>query len=202
MNTLSFKIRLTTALICITLLALANGAIAKPITLKVTEGAPNLVSFTSIAPLETIVGKTSAISGSINFDPENLSGTIDATLEVDMATLDTDNKIRDGHMRKNHLHTDSFPSSQFTLHLLNGTPATKLQDGVPTKFNAKGTFLCHGVTKNIEPEVTATWNQETRSLSVSASFNVKLSEYDIPRPQFLVMKLDETQAVSVKFTAR
>jgi hypothetical protein len=40
------------------------------------------------------------------------------------------------------------------------------------------------------------------ALHVVTHFKIKLPDYSIPRPQFLVMKLDEVQSVTVDLTAR
>jgi len=68
-------------------------------------------------------------------------------------------------------------------------------------FRIKGQFTLHGVTKEISPEITALWNSTNKSLKVTAKFNVLLQDYDIPRPQFLFMKLAVEQKVEINFTA-
>jgi len=199
----SIKTVRSVALSLLALSVMAVSALAKPLTLKVTPGQPNLITFTSIAPLETIVGKTSSVRGALVFDPDNLAAPVSGSIEVDMATLDTDNRVRDGHMRSNHLHTDQFPFSRFTLQSLTDTGGQlKFDNGKQARFKARGSFLCHGVTHDIQPEVKAVWNATAGELEVEAFFSVKLSDYNIPRPQFLVMKLDEMQAIAIKFTAR
>lgn len=177
-------------------------AFSEPITLSVSEGEPNSVTFTSIAPLETIIGRTSAISGTIVFDPDDLGAPAEAVLVVKMETLDTGNKIRDGHMRKNHLHTDEFPISRFTLKALLPSSFRGLESGKSVRFKARGSFLCHGKINEIEPEIIALWDRKKQELQIEALFSVQLSRYDIPRPQFLVLKLEDTQIINVKFTAR
>lgn len=155
----------------------------------------------SQAPLETIVGKTNSISGWISFNPADLSQPVASDIVVNMATLDTDNKIRNGHMRDNHLHTDRYPTSRFQLKKILVDSGIPLPDGEPMKFSIQGEFTLHGVTRSIQPSVTATWKPTTKTLEVIAQFTVKLSDYQIPRPQFLVMKLDEEQKVTVYFQA-
>ena len=176
-------------------------ASAAPLKFIVKPGAPNEVKFTSVAQMETIVGKTTAIQGWLTADPDDLGVPVAAEFTVDMATLDTDNRIRNGHMRANHLHTDKFPFSRFALKGL--TPgAPKSLTSSFSDFRAQGEFACHGVTRAIEPQISAAWSPASRTLTVIARFDVKLSDYEIPRPQFLVLKLDDTQKVEVRFTAR
>lgn len=176
-------------------------AYGETIRLEIKPGPPNLVTFVSQAPLETIVGKTNSISGWISFNPADLSQPVASDIVVNMATLDTDNKIRNGHMRDNHLHTDRYPTSRFQLKKILVDSGMPLPDGEPMKFSIQGEFTLHGVTRSIQPSVTATWKPTTKTLEVTAQFTVKLSDYQIPRPQFLVMKLDEEQKVTVYFQA-
>ena len=174
---------------------------AEEFTFKVKPGKPNEVKFISKAPLETIEGITNDISGSVTVDPANADLKTAGEFEVQMATIDTDNSIRNGHMRDNHLQTDKYPTSSFEMKSIEGLDDGMLPDGKPVNFRIKGQFTLHGVTKEISPEITALWNSTNKSLKVTAKFNVLLQDYDIPRPQFLFMKLAVEQKVEINFTA-
>jgi len=183
------------------LAAFAGTADAEPQTFQVVPGKPNLVTFTSKAPLETVVGHTELISGWIKVDPGNLAASPTGEFEVDMASLDTDNRIRNGHMRDNHLHTKQYPTSRFVLKGLGEGAPVKLPDGSPVTFTTTGDFTCHGVTNSITPQVTVIWNAGSRTLDVTAKFSVILDDYSIPLPQFLVMKLEKKQDIVIRFIA-
>ncbi len=174
---------------------------AEPIEFIITPGTPNQVKFTSIAPLETIVGVTDQINGSLHFDPGDMTDTVMAEFSVDMTSLDTGNKTRNEHMRDNHLETDQFPVSKFVLNSLGSVSGRKLEHHVPKTFKAVGEFSLHGVTNIIEPHITAIWDKDKKSIDILAKFDLFLASYNIPRPQFLVMKLDEKQSVEISFTA-
>jgi polyisoprenoid-binding protein YceI len=191
----------TIAIFLLLSLLMFSIALAEPITLVVIEGKPNLVKFTSKAPLETIVGTTSKINGSLTFDPDNLNDVCSAELTVDMASLDTDNRIRNGHMRNNHLHTDKYPNSVFVMKGIGQSENIALLDGKEITFKINGDFTLHGVTRAIEPEITALLNAGNKTLEITARFDVHLQDYEIPRPQFLIMKLDEIQKIEINFTA-
>lgn len=177
----------------------AAAAQADPITFKISEGGGNLIQFESKAPLETITGVTDQVEGTITLDPLNLADGVSALIVVDAASLKTGNKIRDGHMRDNHLHTDQFPKITFALS--NLTLEGALQDNVPRDFQVVGDFFLHGVINTIAVPVQVTWIQKEteRKLHVQGAFSVALSDHRIPRPQFLVMKLDEVQKITVDF---
>ncbi len=188
----------------ILLLALAGVTLtiasqAEPLTFTITAGAENSIRFESKAPMETIIGTTDQISGSITLDPANLTAGVSATLVVDPAAIKTGNGIRDSHMRENHLHTKQHPEIKFTMADLPLEGA--LGSGEARPFTIEGEFTLHGVTKkiNLPVEVTLFALGEVQRLHITGHFEVRLADYSIPRPQFLVMKLDEVQSITLDF---
>jgi hypothetical protein len=70
------------------------------------------ISFTSDAPIELIVGKTSAVKGKISVDESmDLSKPFTATFDVDLASIDTGIPLRNEHMRDNFLETKKISQS-------------------------------------------------------------------------------------------
>jgi polyisoprenoid-binding protein YceI len=183
---------LLVGLLCITI-----SINAQPLTFSIQGGEGNQIRFESKAPLETIVGTTDQVSGSITVDPTNLEAGVSAAVVVDATSLKTGNKIRDGHMRDNHLHTDQYPDIQFKFD--NLSLKGSLSPNAPLKCQVTGDFSLHGVTKSITvpAEVTLKEMGAVKELHIVASFDIRLSDYEIPRPQFLIMKLDEVQRITV-----
>jgi polyisoprenoid-binding protein YceI len=181
------------------LLAIALAAQAAPITFTVSGGEGNLIKFESKAPLETVTGTTSKVTGTITVDPTDLGAGVSAMISVDAASIKTGNGIRDGHMRDNHLHAKDHPEIRFSLNnfALDGA----LQSGVAKACTVVGEFSLHGVTKTISVPVEVTYMEleGQKKMRVVGSFSVTLSEYNIPRPQFLVMRLDEVQKITIDF---
>ncbi len=72
-----------------------SGALAKAVTYVVDDPKKeDLVSFTSDAPIELIVGHTNQIKGTVNID-DSLDLTkkpLDAQFDVDLASIDTGNR--------------------------------------------------------------------------------------------------------------
>ena len=64
----------------------------------------------------------------------------------------------------------------------------------------EGTLELHGVTQPVSVPIEMTLQKG--ALHVVSHFKVKLPDYKIARPQFLVMKLDEVQSVTVDVEAR
>lgn len=167
----------------------------------ITPGEPNEVVFTSHAPGETFDGRTDQISGMITFNPENLNEPVRGRLVVDVQSLDTGISLRNNHMFDNHLHPEQYPTIEFELHELLNAPSAGLTSGQEYRFKAKGNFSLHGVTRTIETDLKVEYSEQAGTLEVTASFPVVLNDYDIPRPQFLFLRLAEEQDVEVHFVA-
>ncbi|MCB9357889.1 MAG: YceI family protein [Calditrichaeota bacterium] len=168
-------------------------------TFTITQAnSENLVSFTSDAPLEEIVGKTRMVSGSVSLPDATSPGQ--AEIHVDMASLDTGLSLRNKHMRENHLETDTYPEAVFTLSALV-IPGGTLTPGARTEVNVAGTLALHGQTRVIKPSAFLTLAQDGKNLTIESSFSVLLQDYQIKRPEFLVMKLSEEQKIDVKLVA-
>ena len=65
----------------------------------------------------------------------------------------------------------------------------------------EGVLDLHGVKKTIQTPIKLTYKPEPGNVNISTSFMVKLSDYEIPRPQMLFMKLSEDQKVSATLVA-
>jgi polyisoprenoid-binding protein YceI len=165
----------------------------------VPDGASQIV-FTSKAPMESFSGKTRRVSGNIELDPLQLGDSIVVRVEIETASLDTGIELRNRHMRDNHLHCDRFPEAVFRGGRLTGLSATRLADGETVTGTIAGSLELHGVTKPLQAPIELTLRGG--SLHVTTRFKVKLPDFDIPRPQFLVMKLDEVQNVVAELAAR
>lgn len=164
---------------------------------SVVSGDPGTsVVFESDAPLEKVVGRTSVATGTIELPQSGQQGR--AEVHVDLVSMTTGLSLRDKHMRENHLHTEKFPEAVFTStdFTLTATPSK----GSKVLATVKGTLLLHGVTRDVSPEVYVTLSDDN-SLSVEARFTIALADYEIPRPEFLVMKLSEEQQIIVKLRA-
>ena len=84
--------------IAISAIFISSTLIAAPKTYIIEPIKKNIVQFTSEAPVEKIVGTTNQIVGELIIDPNDLSKPVTAWFEVDAASINTKNKIRNGHM--------------------------------------------------------------------------------------------------------
>ena len=162
------------------------------------------VMFASDAKLEFIEGKTNSIIGMITFDPANTQSPASGHLRVDAASLKTGIELRDEHMRERHLHTVQFPYIEFALKSVTGLPP-QLAVATTDSFLITGDFTVHGKTLPITAPATVLLmpgsDSTSQSLLVTASFEIKLDDYGVPRPKMLLLKLAETIRIRIRFVA-
>jgi polyisoprenoid-binding protein YceI len=60
----------------------------------------------------------------------------------------------------------------------------------------------HGVKREIELPLRFVYDTTSSTLRVASKFGIALSDYGIPRPKFLVMKLGDVQEVTVELSAK
>lgn len=173
--------------ISITLFTVAAAAstLAAPIdfNFKDPKGVNNVV-FKTDAPLESINGTASGISGLVTFDPDNPAAT-KGKIVVAANSLHVGNP-----MMKEHLHGDmwmnvaKFPEITFELASLK---SVKTESNV-TSADATGTLTIKGVSKELTTPVKLTYLKDklkARSgkdgdlLVVRANFAIKRSDFGI-----------------------
>lgn len=191
------------------LLVIPHYVNAKPITFVVDDelGRDN-VSFTSDAPIELVVGRTTKIKGEIviddSLDLKKLPPKV--SFEVDLASIDTGIPLRNEHMRDNFLETKQYPKATFVVkQIIPGT--AKLADRVTVKLIGKGDFTVHGVTIQKDIPVQVTYYEESDFthnkfehgdvIRVKSTFEVPLTEYKIKRPEVIMQKLAEKVIVTI-----
>ena len=189
----------------VALVALASArAYAEAEEFVVQPGAKgNLVKFVSKAPAETFEGKTDQVRGRMVLDPAALADSITVEVEVPLDSLDTGIDLRNQHMRENHLETARYPRAVFRGVRLLNPPVRSLEPGVTSTLELLGQFDLHGVSRSllVSAQVTLVAGEGPRRIHVVAQFPVKLTDYQISRPKFLVLKLDEVQQVTLDVTA-
>ncbi len=163
-----------------------------------TTGAKQTVQFVSDAPLEKIVGKASDVSGKISVDLANLASGASGSIRVNLKSLDTGLSLRNQHMRENHLHTNEFPDAVFTITSIISAEPANISAGGTANTLVRGQLELHGVKKQYEMLGQIAYDPAAGSLKVSYKWNILLKDHDIPRPEFLFMKLSDTQQITVE----
>ena len=177
------KNKLFCALIFSCLGATASAAPAE-FDFKDPKGVNNVV-FKTDAPLESINGVATGISGRVTFDPDN-PGAVKGKIVVQANSLHLGNP-----MQKEHLHSDKwldvakYPEITFEVESAKNV---KTQGNVTTA-DVTGKFSLHGVTKTITVPVKMTFlkdqlkarlpGKEGDLLVIRASFKIKRSDFGI-----------------------
>lgn len=177
-------------LISLTLI-LTSSAFAK-VEFQVDKSKKNLVKFISDAPVEDFEGVTSSIDGYMLGEVGNLIGT-DLYFEVDLNTVDTDNGLRDRHMRENYLQTDKYPLTTYEGKIYE---SKKIDDKL-YKVKAKGKFQVHGVTK--EKTIDADIYVYDNIYHIKTQFVVSLTDHKIETPSIMLVKLSPDMDLRLDF---
>ena len=160
------------------------------------EPAPE-VKFTVDAPLDSIVGVSRAVHGSVSFDPDTLAfgpGQISA----DTKSFQTGIGLRDEDLRDQFFEADRFPEIILGLQKISRTSASKLPPGGRLQADVTGELNVHGVTRSVTFAATFTRGADGATIAVRGSFPVVLADYGIKRPQRLFLKLGEIAQVDVR----
>ena len=136
------------------------------------------------APLESISGTATGISGAITFDPEKPAAT-KGKIILDASSLHVDNPVMKKHMLdKGWMDVENHPKIQFVAENFTNVKV----DGSKIQAKAVGKFSVKGVTKKVTVPVTLTFlkgmlvkrNRVPGDLLVLRSdFTIKRSDYGI-----------------------
>ena len=176
----------------IALAAFAGFAYAAPQTFdfKDPKGVNNAV-FKLDAPLESINGSASGISGTVNFDPENPAATT-GKIVVASDSLTVPNPLQKEHLHgANWLNTTNYPEITFEAKSF----ANVKTDANVTTADVTGTFTLHGVSKEITAPVKLTYlkdklgdrvqNLKGDLLVIRANFIINREDFNIQKGQYL-----------------
>ncbi|MCB0364065.1 MAG: YceI family protein [Bdellovibrionaceae bacterium] len=110
------------------------------------DGAHTNIGFeVSHLGFSLVVGRFNTFSGHIQFNPNGESSVV---AEIDVASVDTNQKRRDQHLRS----PDFFDASRFPKMRYQSTSVDYDQDGNPKTVH--GTLSLHGVEKEVSLAVT------------------------------------------------
>jgi polyisoprenoid-binding protein YceI len=156
---------------------------------KDPKGVNNVI-FKTDAPLESINGTASGVSGKVTFDPEN-PGAIKGRIVVATASLHVPNPTM-----KEHLHGDGWldvanhPEIVFEAESAKNVKA----QGNSSTMDVTGKFTIKGTTKTITVPVKVTYlkdklkarggNKEGDLLVVRSNFTIKRSEFSLNAAKF------------------
>jgi polyisoprenoid-binding protein YceI len=188
-----------TLFLALTGLNLAAFADTENFDFKDPKGVNNVV-FRTDAPLESINGTATGISGSVNYDAAS-PGSLKGKIVVDAATLHVPNAMMQGHLQgAQWLDVTKNPEITFEVTSLDNV---KTDDNMTTA-DVTGNFTLHGITKQIAvPGVKITFLKDKLKdrfpqlqgdlLVIRASFKIKRSDFDINKGKYEDKVSDEIQ---------
>ncbi len=184
---------------------------AEMVTFTVSADGGSRAQFVSDAPLETMTGVTSNVTGTFQFDPANL-GLASGEIKVDVASIRTGIDLRDEHLRgANWLDAAQFPHATFTLTRIEGARA--LRPNQTTNVRLVGRFSVHGRSADVrvparvryipagDPSVAGQYGIDKAVIIVNGSFNVSLPAHAVSVPTVIRLKVSDTIAVNFSLRA-
>lgn len=183
---------------------------AQPVTFKVLDGGQSRATFKTEAPLETIVGNTSLVSGTVIFDHDKPAAAT-GRIEVDLASLRTGIDMRDEHLRS-PMWLDTANSPKATFDLTKVVLAGSLKPAQSLKGKAYGKLTIRGVTRDIVADLTATSFPLTDALKnpdfgftgdlmkIDVSFKTSFTNHGMQVPQMLFYKVSNDIDVQTSLT--
>ena len=179
-------------LILIGLVLLVTSSSYAKVEHQVDKSKKNVVKFISDAPVEDFEGITSSIDGYMLGEEGDFEDT-ELYFEVDLNTVDTDNGLRNRHMRENYLHTEKYPLTTYKATIFE----SKKIDDKHYEVKAKGKFQVHGVTK--EKTIEADIYVYDDIYHVKTRFVVTLTDHKIEVPSLMLVKIDPDMDLRLDF---
>jgi len=158
----------------------------------------NLGTVESESDFETFTGKTTKISGSINFDPKTRKGN--GILVVDVASVKTGIDLRDEHMRgAQWMNADKFPTIRFA------TTSVKQLRG--NQYEVTGSITMRGITKAVKGKATLLYSPASSRnkaagfdgdlVKLNAKVDIRLSDFGIEIPVEAQGKVSNTVTIGI-----
>jgi len=138
----------------------------------------------SEAPLENIKGTSEGVSGTVTFDPKDLS-KMRGTISTQVCTMKTGNATRDKHLQSSEW-LDA-PRCALISFAIQSVDNVKTQGNTATGM-ATGNFSLHGVTKKMSVPFKLTYvpeSEKTRQraegdlVMIAADFNISLKDFNV-----------------------
>jgi len=144
--------------------------------------------FTSSVPLHEFTGKSSHLTGMIDFDEELID------FYLDLETLDTGNSRRDRDMY-NTLNVDEYPFAEFTGWL---DTDFDLDSDEMQHVTVTGDFTIHGITR--EMTIEGTLQKLGDEIRIEAEWVHDMTDHDIEPPGILFYRVRDEMDVRIEAT--
>ena len=126
------------------------------------------------------IGVTQDITGQIVLAADGTVTRDESRFVVDLTTLTSDNRMRDGYVQRNTLQTDTYPTTEFVPTEALGLPSPLPTSGEVT-FQLVGELTLHGSTRPVTWNVTA--RVEGSALVGTASTSLTFGDFGMTIPR-------------------
>jgi polyisoprenoid-binding protein YceI len=173
----------------------------KPALLEIAEGTTARYKvreqFVGINFPSDAVGTTEGVTGSIVLNPD---GSIDAErskITVDLRTLQSDQRMRDGYIQGRTLQTEEHPHLVFVPKRAEGLEAP-LPDRGQAGFQLIGDMTLRGVTKEVTWNVVATFGND--QVAGRATTSLTFEQFEMTKPSIgRLMSVDDKIDLEIEF---
>jgi polyisoprenoid-binding protein YceI len=149
------------------------------------------ISFYSKAPLEDIEAENRSVTAVL----DTKTGMVQ--FAVPMKAFEFEKALMQEHFNENYIESDKYPKAEFKGQVLNNNSIDYTKDGeYPAKV--KGTLTIHGQSKDVESNGKVVIKEG--KVLTDATFNVRLSDYNISIPNLVKDKISNTVQVNVDCT--
>jgi polyisoprenoid-binding protein YceI len=126
------------------------------------------------------VGTTEAIAGSLVLAPDGTFDRERSRLTLDLATLTSDQSMRDNYLRTRTLEVEKFPKAEFVPRRVQGLTLPLPSTG-QVSFDLVGDLTVHGVTAERTWAVTATLAPDRVTGRATTNFPFSTFGLQIPK---------------------
>ncbi|MDZ7704571.1 MAG: YceI family protein [Trueperaceae bacterium] len=151
------------------------------------------IEYEASDPRTTWTGRAPIEELTLNFNDNQLNSS-ELVVVVRPGEFDSGNLIRDANARRTVFETGEYPTATFRATGIS-PQQVGIQPGEEREVDISGRLELHGVTRDIT--VPATLSRENDTLRATGSIDLLLSDYDMTRPSFLGLTVDDT--VTVRF---
>lgn len=144
----------------------------------------------------TVVGRTEQVTGSGTVADGELTA---ATVEVDLASITTDEAARDGQFQ-GILDTRTFPTA--TFELTAPVDVTAVADGETVTVDAPGSMTIKGTTRDVTAalEIRLAADGDDVVAELAATVPVTFADYDVQAPDLGFVTVEDTGFVEADLT--
>jgi polyisoprenoid-binding protein YceI len=160
-----------------------------------------LAKYGIAAGAQDTVGSTQAIQGQFALNWDDLSTPLgENQFTVDLSTLTSDQRLRDGWLRDNGPEFATFPTATFVAERLENASAT-YTEGEEVTFQMVGQLTVRETAQPTTFDVTAALSGDT--VTGVAETTILLTDFGIEPPDFAnTLTVKNEMQIRVEFTAR